>query len=468
MYNKDTMKNKTVNINFMKNSLLEMTVTGLGSNGEGVGKVQGFTFFVPGALAGEKIRFQAKQVKKNYGIGELTKVLESSPDRVKPVCPVYRQCGGCQLQHLSYPGQLKVKRQQVIDALERLGHFKGVKVEPTLAANNPWNYRNKMQVPVASGKKGSLEIGCFAQATHKVINVEACFIQKKANNDIAAVVRQWMKEYKIPALEEDARRGIVRHVMGRVGVATGEVMAVLITNSQMVPHIKDLGKMLREAIPGFKTLVQNVNTRHTNVIMGEKSRIITGAGFIQDSIGDLTFNISPESFFQVNSEQAAKLYGEALKAAKLTGKETVVDVYCGTGTITLFLAQKAARAIGIEIVPSAIKDARVNARNNKIANAQFVLGDAALELPKLVEEGIKPDVIVLDPPRAGCDQRVINAIASVKPKRVVYVSCNPASLARDAEMLCKKGYAITKVQPVDLFPQTSHVETVVLMSRVKE
>ena len=459
------MKNKTINVNFTKNSILEMQVTGLGSSGEGVGKVQGFTFFVPGALAGEKIRFQAKQVKKSYGIGELTKVLEPSPERVKPVCPVYKQCGGCQLQHLSYEGQLTVKRQQVIDALERLGHFKGIKVENTLGDDDPWHYRNKMQVPVASGKKGSLDIGCFAQATHRVINVEECFIQKKANNAIAAVVRAWMKEYKIPALEEDARRGIVRHVMGRVGVATGEVMAVLITNSPMVPHIKDLGKMLREAIPGFKTLVQNVNTRHTNVIMGEKSRIVTGPGFIQDSIGTLTFNISPESFFQVNSEQAAKLYGEALKAANLTSKETVVDVYCGTGTITLFLAQKAARAIGIEIVPSAIKDARINARNNKIANAQFVLGDAAVELPKLAQEGIKADVIVLDPPRAGCDQRVINAIAAVKPKKVVYVSCNPASLARDAELLCKKGYKINKVQPVDLFPQTHHVESVVLMSR---
>ena len=462
------MKNKTINVNFTKNSILEMQVTGLGSSGEGVGKVQGFTFFVPGALAGEKIRFQAKQVKKSYGIGELTNVLEPSPERVKPVCPVYKQCGGCQLQHLSYEGQLTVKRQQVIDALERLGHFKGIKVEKTLGDDDPWHYRNKMQVPVASGKKGSLDIGCFAQATHRVINVEECFIQKKANNAIAAVVRAWMKEYKIPALEEDARRGIVRHVMGRVGVATGEVMAVLITNSPMVPHIKDLGKMLREAIPGFKTLVQNVNTRHTNVIMGEKSRIVTGPGFIQDSIGTLTFNISPESFFQVNSEQAAKLYGEALKAANLTSKETVVDVYCGTGTITLFLAQKAARAIGIEIVPSAIKDARINARNNKIANAQFVLGDAAVELPKLAQEGIKADVIVLDPPRAGCDQRVINAIAAVKPKKVVYVSCNPASLARDAELLCKKGYKINKVQPVDLFPQTHHVETVVLMSRVEK
>jgi len=462
------MKNKTINVNFTKNSILEMQVTGLGSSGEGVGKVQGFTFFVPGALAGEKIRFQAKQVKKSYGIGELTNVLEPSPERVKPVCPVYKQCGGCQLQHLSYEGQLTVKRQQVIDALERLGHFKGIKVEKTLGDDDPWHYRNKMQVPVASGKKGSLDIGCFAQATHRVINVEECFIQKKANNAIAAVVRAWMKEYKIPALEEDARRGIVRHVMGRVGVATGEVMAVLITNSPMVPHIKDLGKMLREAIPGFKTLVQNVNTRHTNVIMGEKSRIVTGPGFIQDSIGTLTFNISPESFFQVNSEQAAKLYGEALKAANLTSKETVVDVYCGTGTITLFLAQKAARAIGIEIVPSAIKDARINARNNKIANAQFVLGDAAVELPKLAQEGIKADVIVLDPPRAGCDQRVINAIAAVKPKKVVYVSCNPASLARDAELLCKKGYKINKVQPVDLFPQTHHVESVVLMSKVEK
>lgn len=448
--------------------VIQMKITSMGSSGEGVGKYEGFTVFAQGGLPRELVQVYITTVKKTYAMGKVVKVVETSGERVKPLCPVYKECGGCQLQHLSYKGQLEVKRQQVIDALERIGHCKNLTVEPTLGAEYPWHYRNKMQVPVAQGFKGKLAIGCFAQGTHKVINVDNCLIQNEINNNIAQVVRKWMETYKIPALQEDKRTGMVRHIMGRVGVHTGEVMVVLITNQPMVPHMKDLGKMLRQEVPGFTTLVQNINTRHTNVIMGPQNRIIVGPGFIKDKLGDFTFNISPQSFFQVNTKQAEVLYNKALEFAQLTGKENVIDVYCGTGTITLFLAQKAKKALGIEIVPEAIKDAKENARNNKVANADFICDDAAKALPKLVEEGVQPDVIVLDPPRAGCDGAVLEAIAGVKAKRVVYVSCNPASLARDVAILRDKGYRLDKVQPVDMFCASSHVECVALMSRVQK
>lgn len=450
--------------NLRINDIVEVKITSLGSSGEGVGRTEGFAIFVPNALPGETVTVKLKNVKKTYAAGTLVKVLEPAPERVKPVCAVYYQCGGCQLQQLSYAGQLAVKQQQVIDALERIGHFKGIKVEKTLGAVNPLNYRNKMQVPVA-GDKGNLEIGCFALGTHRVINVEACYIQKEKNNEIAAVVRAWMKQYKIPAYNEDKRTGMIRHVMGRVGVETGEIMVVIVAAVKAIPHMKELVTMLKAQIPGVTSVLLNINTRHTNVIMGEQTRLVYGKPIINDKIGSLKFSISAQSFFQVNSEQARVLYDTALSFAALTGEESVVDVYCGTGTITLFLAQKAKIACGIEIVPSAIEDARKNAMANGITNAKFILGDAAQKLPELMGKGSHPDVIVLDPPRAGCDERVLRSILSVKPKRIVYVSCNPATLARDLALLCTKDYKINRVQPVDMFPQTHHVETVTLMSR---
>lgn len=453
---------------FARGQVIDLKVTGLGSTGEGVGKTDGFTVFAIGALPGETVKVKLNVVKKNYAKGFVIKIVEASPDRVEPACPVYKQCGGCQLQHLAYAKQLEMKRQHVIDALERIGHCENLQVEPTMGEEDPWHYRNKMQVPVAQGAKGKLAIGCFAAATHRVIDVETCLIQNEINNKIAQIVRAWMKKYGITAVEENYHKGMIRHIMGRVGVQTGEVMAVLITNVPKVPRLEELGKMLQAGIKGFTTLVQNINTKPTNVIMGLENKIITGPGFIKDKLGALTFNISPLSFFQVNTKQAEVLYGKALEFAELTGKEKVVDIYCGTGTITLFLAQKAKSALGIEIVPEAIKDAQENAKNNKIANAEFICGDAAKELPKLAKEGLRQDVIVLDPPRAGCEGAVLDAIAEARPARVVYVSCNPASLARDVAILRDKGYALHKVQPVDMFPQSSHVECVALMSRVQK
>jgi 23S rRNA (uracil1939-C5)-methyltransferase len=440
----------------------------LGSSGEGVGRYEDFTVFVPYALPGETVEAVITFVKKQYAVAKLVKVTKTAAERVKPACPVYYTCGGCQLQHMSYEGQLIEKRQQVVDALTRIGHLEHVTVLPTIGAEDPFHYRNKMQFPVAVSGKGKLAIGCFAAMTHRVIDVAACAIQKEDNNAIVAVVRNWMKQYKIPAYNEDKRVGIVRHIMGRVGVHTGEIMVCLVTAKEQIPHMKDLVRMLRQDLPGLTSVVQNINTRHTNVILGPKTRIIYGKPTIHDSIGPLTFHISAQSFFQVNSEQAQKLYETALQYADLKGNETVADVYCGTGTITLFLAQKAKQVYGIEIVAPAIKDAIKNAKDNHIKNTEFILGDAVYKLPELIRSGIHPDVIVLDPPRAGCGEPVLQAIARAKAKRVVYVSCNPATLARDAAYLAEHGYVVQKVQPVDMFSMTHHVECVCLMSRTEK
>lgn len=450
-----------------KGKTYALLIDRLGTSGEGVGRYEGFTVFVPLALPGETVHARITLVKKNYASAALTEIVKASPDRVKPRCPVYERCGGCQLQHLSYAGELKEKRSQVRDALERIGHLKGIDVLPTLGAKSPWHYRNKMQFPVAAAGKGKFAIGCFAASTHQVIDVRDCAIQKEANNAIAGVVRQWMKDFKIPAYDEDLRTGIVRHIMGRVGVQSGEIMVCLVTAQNMVPHMKELVQRLRRDIPGLTSVVQNVNTRHTNVILGPKTRLVYGQQTIHDAIGSLSFHISAQSFFQVNSEQARRLYETALDFADLQGGETVADVYCGTGTITLFLAQKARQVYGIEIVAPAIRDAVRNARDNHVKNAEFILGDAVYKLPELIRNGVRPDVIVLDPPRAGCGEPVLRAIAQSKPKRVVYVSCNPATLARDLAYLDAHGYAVTKVQPVDMFSRTHHVEAVTQLIRKK-
>ena len=445
---------------------MELEITGLGSTGEGVGRFKDIAVFVPGALPGERVKASAAFIRKSFIAGRLQEIIKPSPDRIAPVCPVYEACGGCQLQHLSYEAELKEKREQVKAALERIGHLRDVTVMPTIGSDHPLYYRNKMQFPVA-GKNGKLQIGCFALNTHRVIDVTDCCIQKQKNNEIAAVVRTWMKQYKIMPYDEDKRTGLIRHIMGRVGVQTGEVMVCLVTAQDTVPHLKELVKMLKAAIPGVKSVVQNVNKRSTNVILGEKTKLVAGAPTIKDKIGPLKFNISAQSFFQVNSEQAEKLYNTALEFADLKGTETVVDLYCGTGTITLFMARKAKQALGIEIVPSAIRDAKKNALANHIENADFLLGDAAVEMPKLAAEGLRPSVVILDPPRAGCEERVLAAIVKVKPQLVVYVSCNPATLARDLAYLHEHGFTIDKVQPCDMFSRTHHVETVVLLTRKK-
>lgn len=450
-----------------KDDNIILRVSGLGSSGEGVGKYEGFTVFVKGALPEEEVRVQITLVKKSYAVGRLLEVVRPSCERVEPVCPVYKECGGCQLQHLSYAGQLACKRQQVQDALSRIGHL-DLEVLPVLGAQLPWNYRNKMQFPAAMNAEGVLSIGCYATATHSVVDTESCMISKEANNAIMKTVRTWMKHFNISAYDEKTGKGLVRHIMGRVGVHSGEVMAVIITSGYDLPHRAVLVEWLKRYVPGLVSVVQNINKKQTNVVMGSKTRVLYGAETIKDKLGALSFNISAQSFFQVNSEQAEKLYNKALEFAALTGKETVVDVYCGTGTISLYLARHAQKVYGIEIVAPAIENAKRNAEENGCKNAEFMLGDAAVELPKLLAGGVRPDVVIVDPPRAGCEQKVLAAICEVQPERVVYVSCNPASLARDLAFMEQHGYKTLIAQPVDMFPMTSHVETVCLLERSEE
>lgn len=447
-----------------KGDIIEVQISGLGSSGEGVGRYNGFTVFVKNALPEEIVQAEIVLVKKNYAVGVLKQLIKVAAERTEPICPVYKECGGCQLQHLSYAGQLKMKQQQVLDALTRIGHL-DVEVLPVIGCSNPWNYRNKMQFPAAVNAEGKINIGCYAAATHSVIDTGSCLIQKEANNEVLTTVRKWMQRFGISAYDENTGKGLVRHVMSRVGVHSGEVMAVLITSAYDIPHKKELVEWLEKYVPGLVSVVQNINKKPTNVVMGSKTRVLYGRPTITDSLGALSFNISAQSFFQVNSEQAEKLYNKALEYAALNGNETVVDVYCGTGTISLYLAKHAAQVYGIEIVPPAIEDAKKNAADNNCHNAEFILGDAAEKLPELLAQGIQPDVVIVDPPRAGCEQKVLQAIADVKPKRIVYVSCNPASLARDLAYLAERDYKALAAQPVDMFPMTSHVETVVSLSK---
>ncbi|MBQ7883167.1 MAG: 23S rRNA (uracil(1939)-C(5))-methyltransferase RlmD [Phascolarctobacterium sp.] len=452
------------NVPVQKGDIIEINITGLGSSGEGVGKFQGFTVFVNGALPTETIKAKVGLVKKSYATAGIVEILQASAERVEPACPVYKECGGCQLQHLSYAGQLQMKEQQVRDTITRIGHL-DTEVMPVIGCANPWNYRNKMQFPAAMGAEGKIEIGCYATATHSVVDTEGCLIQKEANNQVLLAVRKWMQQFNITAYDEKTGKGLVRHVMSRVGVHSGEVMAVLITSAYDILCKKELVDILKKEVPGLVSVVQNINKKPTNIIMGNKTHVIYGKPNIKDSLGALSFNVSAQSFFQVNSEQAEKLYNKALEYAALTGSETVVDVYCGTGTISLYMAKHAKKVYGIEIVAPAIEDAKKNAVANGCANAEFILGDAAVELPALLESGVSPDVVLLDPPRAGCEERVLAAICKVKPERIVYVSCNPASLARDLAYLEEHGYKATVVQPIDMFPATTHIENVALIVR---
>lgn len=441
-------------------------IIGLGHSGEGVGRFQDFTIFVPQALPGEVVEVQVSEVKKNYAKAKLTGVKQASAERVEPLCSVYQSCGGCQLQHLSYAGQLNAKRQQVVDAVTRIGKLADVVVHPTMGAANPWYYRNKMQFPVGKAG-GKVAVGCYSQGTHAIINTENCCIQHAVNNTIADQVRRIVTEFNIPTYDERTGEGVIRHVMGRVGTATGEVMVALVTAVDKLPSQEKVIAALRQAIPGLTSIVQNVNPKRGNIIMGETTRTIWGKDTITDKLGDLTFHISARSFFQVNTEQTVLLYGKAVEYAGLTGQETVIDAYCGTGTITLFLAGQAAKVYGIEIVKPAIVDAWQNAQTNTIENVEFIAGDAVEAMPELYRNGVRPEVIVVDPPRAGCEPKVLETFVKMKPERIVYVSCNPASLARDLAILAEQGYQTVEIQPVDMFPHTHHVECVALIEQKK-
>lgn len=452
-----------------KNDYVELYIEGLSHEGLGVGKYKGFTLFVKRALPGETVRAKVIKLKKQYGFARLIEIIQASPERVEPICPIYKHCGGCQLQHLSYEEQLRQKRQVVMDNLERIGglDLNQVVVHPTLGMETPWRYRNKAQVPIGE-RDGELIGGFYRQGSHEIIDMQECLIQHEANDQVIQRVKEIASKLGIPAYDEEKHQGLLRHVVAKYGFATNQLMLVLITNGNAIPRQTELIEQLTGSFPNLKSIVQNINTKRTNVIFGSETKVLWGEGYIYDTIGEIRFAISAQSFYQVNPVQTKVLYETALAYADLQGHETVIDAYCGIGTISLFLAQKAKKVYGVEIVPQAIEDAKRNAQLNNMDNVEFIVGEAETIIPQWKAQGMTADVICVDPPRKGCDPALLEAIIAMRPKRVVYVSCNPSTLARDLNILAEGGYQVKEVQPVDMFPQTAHVECVVLMSRVEK
>ncbi len=450
---------------FKKNEHYTLDITDIGIDGEGIGKLDGFTFFVDKALPGERVEIIATKLKKSYGYGRLVNIVTPSPERTQPACPVAGKCGGCSLQHLSYKAQLDFKTDKVRQNLIRIGGFDDVEVLPAIGMEKPERYRNKAQYPV-SVIKGELVCGFYASHSHRVVPCDDCLINAEENKDIINAVKGFLLACHLSAYDEEKHSGFLRHIVIKNGFHTGETMVCLVVNAKSFKYKRELTAAL-SAFDSIKSIVVSYNTDKTNVIMGKQTEVIYGKDSITDTIGSLKFNISPLSFFQVNPIQTEKLYKTALDFADLKGDETVIDAYCGIGTISLFLAQRAKKVYGVEIVPEAIAAAKENARLNNIDNAEFFAGKAEEIVPMLnKDKGITPDVMVVDPPRKGCEESLLNLMLDMSPKTIVYVSCDSATLARDLKILCKDEYTIKTVQTVDMFPHTPHVETVVLMSKV--
>lgn len=449
-----------------KDDLITVTIEDLSSEGLGVGHYDGMAFFIKDTVIGDVAEAKIMKLKKTYGYARLTRLITLSPDRIKARCPVARQCGGCQIQAMSYPAQLRFKEAKVRNNLIRIGKFEHPPMEPIISMEEPFRYRNKAQFPVGMSKDGRIIAGFYAGRTHAIIECEDCLLGVEENRVILDLVLEYMKEYHISPYEELTGKGLVRHVMIRKGFATGEVMVCLIVNGDSLPHVDALVERLR-TIQGMASITLNINREQTNVIMGREIKLLWGQPYIEDTIGSVRFRISPLSFYQVNPLQTEKLYNKALEYAGLTGEETVWDLYCGIGTISLFLAQRAKQVYGVEIVPAAIEDAKANAALNGMTNAEFFVGKAEEVLPEKYEkEGITADVIVVDPPRKGCEESVLATMIQMAPKRIVYVSCDSATLARDLKYLCHHGYELTRCCPTDMFGNSVHVETVCCLYRI--
>ena len=452
---------------YRKNDIVTLDIEDCGVDGEGIGKADGFTVFVKDAVIGDRVTAKIMKAKKNYGYGRLIEILKPSPYRVEPKCAFARQCGGCQLQALSYEQQLAFKKKKVRGHLERIGGFTELPMEPIIGMDEPYHYRNKAQFPVGKNKEGRIITGFYAGRTHTIIENRDCALGVSQNKEVLDRVIAHMEAYGIEPYNEETGKGLVRHILIRYGFFTGEVMVCLVLNGSSIPQKETLIEHLLE-IPGMTSITINVNKKRSNVILGEEIRLLWGKPYITDKIGDISYQISPLSFFQVNPLQTGKLYSKALEYADLHGEETVWDLYCGIGTISLFLAQKAKFVRGVEIIPAAIENANDNARLNGIENVEFFVGKAEEVLPaEYKKNGIYADVIVVDPPRKGCEESLLATMIEMEPKRIVYVSCDSATLARDLKYLCERGYELKKVCPVDQFGGTVHVETVVLLSHKK-
>ena len=452
-----------------KNQEFTVSIEDMSEDGAGIGKLDGYIWFIKDAVIGDVVRARAMKMKKNYGFARLMEILTSSEARVEPKCPVARQCGGCQLQAMSYEEQLKFKERKVKNHLLRIGKFKEDEIHmlPIMGMKEPWRYRNKAQFPFGLDKNGNIVAGFYAGRTHDIIECEDCLLGVEENKDILGIIKGFMRVHGIRPYDETTHKGLVRHALIRKGFHSGEIMVCLVINGKDIPAKEQLVEELCQ-VKGMTSISYSINQEKTNVIMGKEIVNLYGPGYITDNIGNVTYQISPLSFYQVNPVQTEKLYGTALEYAGLTGNETVWDLYCGIGTISLFLAQNAKKVYGVEIVPQAIEDARRNAALNNITNAEFFTGKAEEVLPEQYEKNkVYADVIVVDPPRKGCDQVCLDTILKMAPKRVVYVSCDSSTLARDLRYLADGGYEVEKVRCCDMFGQSCHVETVVLLTQQK-
>lgn len=452
-----------MSIPLRKNDDIILEITGLTSEGSGVGRFEGFAVFVPYTLPGETVSAHIIKVTSSYAVGKLNELILCSPDRTEPLCPTYLKCGGCSLQHMSYEAQLVFKQGVVRDALERIGGLSGIEVKPAIGMDDPSRYRNKGSFPFAS-VDGKTCWGLYAQRSHRLIEMDDCIIERECTVKAAKATAEWADRYSVSPYDEITGSGILRHVVTR---ECSEGTAVCVVTTGELPHEDELISIIRKGLPSVKSIVHNINSRNTNVICGDRNRLLWGSSAVVERLNGLDFEVSQESFLQVNPVQTKRLYSLAVDGLNLSGSETVADIFCGIGTITLMLAKKASNAIGIEYVKRAVEDARKNAVINGIENAEFHCGAAEEILPRLIDEGRRLDCVVLDPPRKGADSAVLNAIAASGAKRVSYISCNPATLARDVKILSEHGYNVESVQPVDMFPFTRHVETVVLLSKLK-
>lgn len=449
-----------------KNDKFIITIEDMSEDGAGIGKLDGYIWFVKDALIGDVIEASAMKMKKSYGFARLVQVIKPAPGRVAPKCPAARACGGCQMQELDYAEQLKFKEKKVYNHLKRIGGLEDIPMEPIIGMEKPWRYRNKAQFPIGTGKDGQPIAGFYAGRTHSLIPVPQldCLLGCEENKELLGIVLDYMKEYRVTVYDENVHKGMVRHVLLRKGFVSGELMVCLVINGDRLPHADVLVDRLKAA--GAASVSLSINKEKTNVIMGTEIVNLYGPGYITDKIGNIEYRISPLSFYQVNPVQTERLYATALEFADLSGGETVWDLYCGIGTISSFLAQKAGKVYGVEIIPEAIDDARANAERNEIKNVEFFVGKAEEVLPEQYEKNqIYADVIVVDPPRKGCDAVCLDTILKMAPKKVVYVSCDSSTLARDVKYLCGNGYEVKRVRPVDMFPMSGHVECVTLLQK---
>ena len=446
-----------------KGQILEVEITGYTSEGQGVARVEGLAVFVAGAIRGERVQIRIAHLGHTAAYGDIVKILQASPERIRPECPYAKDCGGCVFWHMTYEEELRAKAQRVSDALCRIGGLDFPQVEITGGAE-PYHYRNKAQYPVGL-VNGKAQAGFFRQRTHQVVPVKQCLIQGREADQARETVIRWMQEHQVPVYDEKTHKGLVRHIYVRTARATGQVLVCLVINGDGIPAEKQLVKNLLTSVDNLHTVCLSIHKKSGNAVLGDKFVTLHGPGYIEDVLCGLRFRLSPRSFYQVNRDQAEVLYQKAVDQAKLTGTETVLDLYCGTGTITLTLARHAKQVIGVEIIDAAIRDAKENAMRNSVDNAEFFCSDASQAAKKFAEEGIRPDVIVVDPPRKGLDQQVIDAMVQMAPDRIVYVSCDPATLARDLKRLSEQGYKTTHAEAVDMFPRCHHVESVACLIR---